>query len=345
MLREGSLRQDLEATLPLLIKSGVNLNRLILVTDSMSPDDVANFGYMDHVVRRAIDLGLSPVQALQAATLNPAVYSGLEQEIGGIAPGRLADIIFIDDLERFRVHAVLVGGKLLALDGELNQPVIPIDPPRDMLRSLTVSRSITAETFEIKSLSPTPKVRVMELVNQTITAERILPIEAPGGVLCAAPAQDMLKVAMFDRHGRHEPVSFGFLKGLGVRVGAIGLTTNLDENTLLIVGSSDLDMACCANSLLETGGGMAIFQHGEILEQIEFPVGGIFSLAPWRDVAERLGAVQRCIKKMGSSFDKPIFALNFLPFVTLPTLRITARGLVDVKRRKLVSLFAEEREL
>ena len=345
MLREGSLRQDLEATLPPLLAAGVSLQRLILVTDSMSPDDVAELGYMDHVVRRSIALGLPPVQALQAVTLNPALYSGLEQEIGGIAPGRFADIILIDDLEQCRIREVLIGGEVVVRDGHLTGTSRPIDAPQDMIHCLGVRATITAEIFKVESPSATPKVRVIELLNQTITAERIMQMNAHLGTVSASLSDDVLKVAMFDRHGRHQHVAFGFLRGLGARVGAIGLTTNLDENTLLIAGSDDLDMARCANVLLESGGGIAVVEKGEILDSIEFPFGGIFSLAPWREIARRLEAIQRCVKKMGSPFDKPIFALNFLPFVTLPALRITARGLVDVKRRKIVPLFVDETEL
>jgi adenine deaminase len=182
---------------------------------------------------------------------------------------------------------------------------------------------------------------VMELANQTITAERIVQMNAGSGVVTVDPANDILKVAMFDRHHHSPRAAFGFLKGLGVKVGAVGLTTNLDENTLMIAGSNDSDMARCANFLLESGGGIAIVERGELLERVEFPFGGIFSLAPWRDVGRGLRAIHRRLKEMGSPFDKPIFALNFLPFVTLPALRITARGLADVKRRKIVPLFLD----
>ena len=117
MLREGSLRQDLAATLPALIASGVNLQRMILVTDSMTPDDVEERGHMDNVVRRAMLLGLTPLQAIQSVTLNAATYSGLEQEVGGIAPGRFADIGLIDDLEQCHVREVVIGGKVVARRG------------------------------------------------------------------------------------------------------------------------------------------------------------------------------------------------------------------------------------
>lgn len=339
MLREGSLRQDLEATLPGLIASGASLQRLILVTDSMSPDDVAARGHMDGVVRRAIALGLTPVQALQAVTIHPATYSGLEADIGGVAPGRFADIVLIDDLERCHVREVLIGGRAVAHDGESAVRRTAVEAPPEMIHSLTLGAAVSPATFKVASPNSTPKIRLMELTNQTITAERIVHVNAPSGWVEADPEADILKVAMFDRHHHSPHVAFGFLKGLGVKVGAIGLTTNLDENALMVVGSDDDDMARCAIALLESGGGMALVENGDLLELIEFPFGGLFSPQPWREVGARLARLQKRLKQMGSSFDKPIFALNFLPFVTLPALRITARGLINVRERKIVPLF------
>ena len=341
MLREGSLRQDLEATLPRLLASGASLQRLILVTDSMTPDDVEERGHMDHVVRRAVALGLSPMQAIRAVTLNPAVYSGLETEIGGLAPGRFADLLLIDDLERCHVREVLVGGKTVARGGESEVTSGPIDLPQELMHSLRIGAAITAATFQISSMVAAPKIRVMELINQTVTAERLVQVDAKEGAVEANLRDDRLKVAMFDRHHRSPDVAFGFLKGFGAKVGAVGLTANLDENSLLVVGSDDRDMALCANALLEAGGGIAVVHGGEILEKIDFPFGGLFALASWREVGGRLRRIQLRLKEMGSPFDKPIFALSFLPFVTLPALRITARGLVNAKERRLVSLFVD----
>ena len=129
------------------------------------------------------------------------------------------------------------------------------------------------------------------------------------------------------------------MNGFGAKVGAVGTTTNLDENTLMVVGGSDDDMAICANVLIKCGGGMAIVNQGEVLDKIAFPVGGVFSMYPWQEVAKGFRRIQRCLKENGSTFEKPMYALTFLSFVTLPALRITARGLVNVKERKIVSLF------
>lgn len=340
MLREGSYRQDLEATLGPLVRRGLSTQRLILVTDGMTPEDMAERGHIDSVVRRAISLGLPPVQAIQAVTLNPATYSGLEQEIGGIAPGRCADLTLLEDLKEARVHSTLIAGEVVAQEGKSLVRSCPISFPEDTIRCLQLGSTVSPESFRIPCSLTTAKVRVMELLNLNITAERILAAQPQGGRLEADLKSDLLKVAAFDRHGQSGAITLGFLKGFGAKVGAVGTTVNLDENTLLIAGSSDEDMALCANALIEAGGGTAVVEGGEVLEKVEFPVGGIHSLDPWQEVAKGLDRIHRRLREKGSPFMKPTYALSFLTFVTLPALRITGRGLVAVKERKLVPLLA-----
>ena len=341
MLREGSMRQDLAATLRPLVQRGVNVQRLILVTDSMLPDDVEERGHMDHVLRRAFSLGLPPLPAIQAVTLNAATYSGLEQEIGGIAPGRFADVVLLENLESFQVRATLISGKVVAKKGASLVSAKAIYLPPEMKNSLRLTADISSRQFEVPWGSASAKIRVMELVNQTITVETILDVDTTSGFLEADRDQDLLKVAVFDRHQARRSLSLGFLKGFGAKVGAVGTTANLDENTLMVVGTDDSDMAMCANALIEWGGGMAVVNRGQMVEKLEFPFGGIFSLHPWQVVGNGLRRIQRCLRENGSPFEKPMVALTFLTFVTLPSLRITARGLVNAKERKIVSLFAD----
>ena len=341
MLREGSLRQDLEATLPALIARGINMQRLILVTDSMSPDDAEELGHMDHVLRRAVGLGLSALRAIQAVTLHPATYSGVEQEVGGIAPGRFADMVLLEDLENFGVQATLIGGKVVAQAGQSLVQTHPVSVPHEMVHSLGLRPNVTADHFRVYCSRESAQIRVMELLNQNITAERVMSVGPQKGCVDADPPRDVLKVAIFDRHDQIGKIAMGFLKGFGAKIGAVGTTANLDENTLLIIGSSDLEMALCANTLIESGGGIAVVNHGQVVEKIEFPVGGIYSLNPWRQVGRDLRRIHRCLRERGSPLERPMYALSFLPFVTLPSLRITARGLVNVKERKIVPLFVE----
>jgi adenine deaminase len=340
MLREGSLRQDLAATLKPLLERRINFQRLILVTDSISPDDAEEIGHMDHVLRRAVSMGVPPVQAIQTVTLNPAMYSGLEQEIGGIAPGRFADLVLLEDLESFRVRMTLIDGTIVAAEGRSLVEPKPISLPAQMTDSLQLSPDISPQQFNIPCASSSAKIRVIELVNQTITAETVMTVVASAGLIAANLSDDLLKVAVFDRHGSDKRVALGFVKGFGAKLGAVGTTTNLDENTLLVIGASDEDMAVCANVLIGSGGGMAIVNQGVILDKISFPWGGVFSTDPWEEVGQQLRRVQNCLREKGSTFERPMYALSFLTFVTLPSLRITARGLVDVKERKIVPLFA-----
>ena len=341
MLREGSLRQDLQATLEPLLERGINFQRLILVTDSTSPEDAEDIGHMDQVLRRAVSMGLPAVQAIQTVTLNPAMYSGLEQEIGGIAPGRFADLVLLEDLQSFQVHTTLIGGKIVATRGRSLVEPNPISLPVEMTDSFRLSPVISPQQFKIPCASTTAKIRVMELVNQTITAERIISVSASAGCVGADLSADLLKVAVFERHDKDKQIALGFVKGFGVKLGAVGTTTNLDENTLMVVGANDRDMAICANVLIECGGGMAVVNQGTVLDKISFPYGGIFSIRPWQEIATGLRRVQGCLRESGSAFDRPMHVLSFLTFVTLPALRITARGLVNVKQRRIVPLFSD----
>ncbi len=341
MLREGTIRQDLEATLKPFVEQQLSTRRLILVTDSMAPDDVAEFGHMDYVLRRAIRMGLNPVQALQAVTLNPATYSGLEQEIGGVAPGRWADLVLFEDLQEIRVYSTMIAGRVLARAGQTVFSGSPSSFPEETMRCFQLGANVAAAQFRISCGGNAVNARVMRFLNQTITLEEIVRMQPKDGFLHAEPNADLLKVAVFDRHDRSGRIALGFVQGFGARVGAIGTTVNLDENTLLVAGGSDEDMALCANALIASGGGVAVVDRGTILEKQNFPIGGLFCLDPWQEVGRRLARLHRLLREKGSPFAKPIFALAFLTFVTLPALRITDRGLVRVKDRKIAPLIVD----
>ncbi len=339
MLREGSFRQDLEATLGPIVQRRLSTRRLILVTDSVSPVDVQDRGHVDYVVRRAIGLGLSPVKAIQAVTLNPATYSGLDQEIGGIAPGRSADFALLADLEKVQVETTVIGGRRVAQGGVSLVASDAMSLPPSTIRCLSYKPVISAEIFRMVPPFEGAEARVIELVNHTITRETILQPPVRDGAVVADSNQDILKVAIFDCRGGSGRISQGLLKGWGGKIGAVGTTINLDEYALLVVGTNDDDMALCANLLLEEGGGIAVVDEGVVMEKMGFPVAGIFSLQPWQEVGDGLRRIQRRLREKGSPFDSPLHPLCFLTFVTLPALRITDRGLVRPKDRSLVPLW------
>jgi adenine deaminase len=344
MLREGTIRQDLAETLPAILARRLDTERLILVTDSMTPDDVESLGHMDHVLRRAVALGLDPVCAIRCVTLHPAVYSGLDEDLGGIAPGRWADMVLLEELRDFRVRATLIGGKVVAEEGRSLVASRPVAFPPDFFGSLRLEPEIAPDAFRVPRPAGRALVRVMELANRTITRERLVEWTGDRPLLEADAERDLLKVAVFDRHDRSGRIALGFVAGFGARVGAVGLTVNLDENTLLVAGLSDADMALSANRIVEAGGGIAVVDRGETIGWMELPVGGLFGLGSWREAGRRLERIDRLLRERGSPFAKPLYALAFLTFVTLPSLRITDRGLVRVKERRFVPLLAEPGE-
>ena len=230
---------------------------------------------------------------------------------------------------------------MVAEEGQSLVQTAPVSVPHEMTHSLRLHPNISEKQFRVQCRTENAKIRVIELLNQNITAERVMSLDARKGYLEADVEQDLLKVAMFDRHQQIGKIAMGFLKGFGAKIGAAGTTADLDENTLLIMGSHDADMALCANALIESGGGMAVVNNGQVVEKMEFPVGGIFSLNPWRQVGQQLRRIHRYLREQGSPFERPMYALCFLPFVTLPSLRITARGLVNAKERKIVPLFVD----
>ncbi|HSF59990.1 MAG TPA: adenine deaminase C-terminal domain-containing protein, partial [Candidatus Binatia bacterium] len=238
-------------------------------------------------------------------------------------------------------HTTLNGGKVVASEGRSLVEPNPISLPAEIKDSFRLRPDISAQQFKIPCASTFAKIRVMELVNQTITAERMIGVSASGGFIGADLSADLLKVAVFERHSKDTQIALGLVNGFGTKLGAVGTTTNLDENTLMVVGANDEDMALCANALLECGGGMAVVHRGTVLDKISFPYGGIFSIRPRGEIADGLRRVQGCLQQGGSAFEKPMYVLSFLTFVTLPALRITARGLVNVKERKIVPLFAD----
>src|SRR5262249_31443253 len=225
-----------------------------------------------------VGLGLSQLRAIQAVTLHPATYSGVEQEVGGIAPGRFADMVLLENLESFRVQATLIGGKLVAEGGRSLVQTAPVSIPHEMMHSLRLRPNTSENQFTVHCQAENAKIRVIELLNQNITAERVMSLDAQKGYIEADVEQDLLKVAMFDRHEQIGKIAMGFLKGFGAKIGAVGITADLDENTLLIVGGHDADMAVCANVLIESGGGVAGVGHGGGVEKNKVPVGGVFFL-------------------------------------------------------------------
>ncbi|MFC1930279.1 adenine deaminase [Chloroflexota bacterium] len=330
MIREGSSEKNLETLLPLV--NDRNYSRCFFVIDDRNCMDLRNDGDMDAVVRKAVTLGMDAVRAIQLATINPARYFGLEH-VGGIAPGYSADIVVVNDLKELRVDMVFYRGKIVARNGKAIFQV-PLHKKEGML-----------DTFRVKPLyynsfvlSAEKKSRpVIEVVpGQIITKKVKARVKIEKDIIIADTETDILKAAVVERHMGTGNVGVAMVKGFGLKKGAIGSSVSHDSHNIVVVGTNDTDMIAVVNEISRLQGGLAVASGGKIEASLPLPVAGLLSLEPLEEVVRQFEVLEVKVKEMGCSLPSPFATLSFLALPVIPELRLTDRGLVDVKSFKII---------
>ncbi len=335
MIREGSAARNLQDLLPLV--NPYTVRRCMLVTDDKDVDTLLAEGHMDFNVRKAIALGASPHQAVQMATLNTAEYFGLRDR-GLVAPGYLADLLVVEDLQQLQVNKVFKRGKLVAEKGRLL-----VDVPRETRESLRQTIHLPPCTVEMFRVPATQrKIRVIEAIpDQILTHSLILEGTEKQGVLVADPQKDLLKLAVIERHQASGNVGIGFVRGIGLQQGALASSIGHDSHNIIVAGVDDHDMLVAVEELRRIQGGFAVAVSGKVIASLPLPVAGLMSPQPATDVRQGLQAVQKAAKELGSPLPHPFATLSFLALPVIPALRLTDRGLVDVEQGTFVSLGVE----
>jgi len=342
MIREGSLRRDLHSILPGLIKLKVDLSNAAFVTDWVNPVDLRKWGYMDYVVKKAVEHGLDPVKAIQMVTINPARHFRVDSQVGVIAPGRYADMIVLRSLRNPEVLLTMVNGFILAENGRFRGRLKRPQYPRSAFKTMKVAGKLKPENFKIKApiSEGTIKAVVAKLENEAITRKVMEELEVANGEVKLSPKADLAKIAVVDRHHKSGKIGLGFIKGFGAKVGAVASSLNFDENQLVLIGYSDADMAWAANEVIRLGGGIVLVKEGRLLEVLPMPIAGVISNEKLKVVARKLKKINEALAEAGCPFDKPLNVLLFVTFVTLPEIRFTDKGIIDVKNRCFIPLFA-----
>jgi len=342
MMREGSGWRDLHEVVKAVTVEGLNPRRAILVSDDRHPEDLIREGHMDYIIRRAIEEGVDPVTAIQMATLNTAEHYRLDHEIGGIAPGRKADVVLFEDLRRIRVRMVVSDGMLVAKDGVLMvRPAQPTYPER-VRKSVRLKRPATPEDFTIKAPveEGTVKAHVIGVEEgKAVTKHLIVDVKAEGGVVDADVDRDVIKVAVLERHKRTGNMGLGLVRGFGIRCGAVASTVAHDSHNLIVMGVDSRDMAYAVNRLAEVGGGMIAVKSGETLALLELPIAGLMSEENAEAVSQKVEKLQQAWRKLGCTMKSPFMNLSLLALPVIPEIRITDKGIVDVKQFKTINLF------
>ncbi len=324
MIREGTAARNLEALMPLLTSQYVD--RCMFCTDDKHPNDLLEKGHIDYIVKKAISLGADPIVAVKAACHNAARYFLLNNR-GAIAPGYLGDFVIIDDFQHFEIEMVYKRGVLM-YDGQLRDfPAPEIDPylVKRAHDTFHVAR-LTAEDFS----DGRPHAVIGMIPGEIVTQDA-------GYADHADPEQDILKIAVIERHKNTHHIGLGYIKGYGLKRGAVATSISHDSHNIIVVGATDEDMAAAANRIVENRGGITVMENGQVLGEVTLSIAGIMSddslvmvnsaLEDAKDEAFGLG-VSRGID--------PFMTLSFMALPVIPSLRITTRGVFDVSSQRYI---------
>jgi adenine deaminase len=328
LIREASMARNLKALVPLVRELGPD--RMAFCTDDRDPDDIVDDGHVNGMVRKAVEAGVAPADALVLATLNPALWHGLS-DLGALAPGYRADLVVLPDLERFVPELVLKGGKPVE---EIRRPDVP-EWVRHSVRTAPLAST------DLAAPSDGSPVRVIGLVPDQVVTEGL--VEQPtvaDGAAVSDPERDLVKIAVVERHLATGRVGVGFVRGSGLRRGALGSTVAHDAHNIVVIGVSDQEMLAAVARLVEIGGGIVAIDGGRVAAECPLPVAGLFSDAPLAAVIAQSRACNEAAAALGWSGATPFLTMSFLALSVIPSLKITDRGLVDVDRFEIVPLRA-----
>lgn len=338
MVREGSVARNLEELLRAVVKEGLDVSRLMLVTDDLDPRDLAS-GYFEPRLRRAVELGVEPIDAVRLVTLNPSTYFRLDHEVGLVAPGRRADVVLLQDLTSFKPIYVVLKGKLTARGGVLLRECPKLEYPKRLRRSVKVAKPSPLDfAIKVDIKEGCVEARVIELrEGSLITEERRATLRVINGLVHPSPDIDVVQVAVVERHGKSGNIGLGFASGLGLREGAVASTYSHDSHNIVVAGASWSDMAKAVERLRRLQGGFAVALRGSIIAELRLEVAGLMTHAPPAEVAKALEEVEDALHDLGCRLKRPMQALSFISLPAIPKLKLTDKGLVDVEMGRLVS--------
>ncbi len=340
MIREGHIRRDLEA-ISRIKDAGVQTRRLTIVTDGVDPEGLMEDGYMDFVVQKAIDRGFDPVAAVQMATLNVAEHFSLSGLIGGIAPGRYADMLIIPDEKTIKPEYVISNGRVVAREGKILIPPRHHTFTEKSMHSVRLPRLLKAADFRIAAPAGSSRVtvRVIDQVTELVTAEMLADLPVSGGEIKADPDRDIIKVAAIDRTHRPGRKFVGLVRGFHLRSGAMASSGAWDTSDIVVAGVNDADMAAAVNRIRELQGGMVVCEGGNVVAELPMPILGVISELSMEVLAQKTKGLKNAVARLGVTFASPFLTLVTLTGAAIPYLRICEEGLVNLKDGKTVELF------
>lgn len=333
MVREATGARDLESLLPVL--KNLNTRKCIFVTDDRHPKHLEK--HISRMVKKAVKNGVDPIKAIQMASLNTAEYFNLS-DLGAIAPGYRADIAVFKDLENFEPLMVFKNGKLAAKDGKMVIDTDNLKPPA--LRGSVNIKYLYREDLQIKTPQGKTTAKVINVIpKQLITKQTLETIKTQNDLAVSDVENDILKIAVIERHKATGNIGLGFVKGFGLKSGAIASTVAHDSHNMIVIGTNDEDMYHAAVELVKSQGGKIIVQNGKTLAHLKLPVAGLMSDKTALEVQKDIEALDKAAKQIGCKIDEPFMSMAFLSLSVIPEIKITDKGLIDVNSFEVTDLF------
>lgn len=341
MIREGSAWQDVKEVIKVVTEDHVQTHNISLVTDDVYPQTLVEKGHLNHVVRRAIEEGVDPVTAIQMGTINVARYYNMERDLGSIAPGKVADILIIEDIRELEPFTVIADGEVIYQDQQMVKDFPTFVYPEHIRNSIHLKSDLTAGDFQLTSKGNTvqTKVNVINVIENSARTEKMTTtLEVKNGIIQPDLEQDVLQLACIERHHQTGQISLGFAHGFKLKKGAVASTVAHDSHNLLVMGTNPEDMAFAANELAKIGGGMIVVENGKVLAQVRMPIAGLMSDQPLETVVKEVKQLEAAWETLGCPIHAPFMTFSLIALPVIPDVRISNRGLVDVAEFKMIDV-------
>ena len=339
MLRESSAARTLAGQLEPIVNSDIDTSRLSIVADDLHCCDAVKRGHMDDYIRIALEAGLPFTKAIQMVSLNAARAFSLDSSIGGLAPGKRADINITTGPDDFKVLSVFAGGKQILDNGEMLVSYPKAEHDDVLLNTMTLDHPITAESFGIAAPEGASKVKVLVMDTLPwipITTPREVVLEVKDGIVQCDVEQDVLYIAQVERYGKNGNVGKAFMGGFQLKSGAIASSVGHDNHNIIVMGTNFEDMAIAVNRVVETQGGQVLVDGGEVIAEVVLPVCGLLSDLSAEELAAEKDAVNAAIHERGSIISIPFMFLSFICLAALPGFAITDHGFIDVASQSII---------
>ena len=313
-----------------------------LCTDDREPDDLYNEGHLDYVIRVAINEGIPAVEAIKMATFNSARLLGLET-VGSIAPGKLANIAIIDDLESIKVSDVFVEGKQIVEEGKLTEKINGKSYPIEKINTIKLKQKPTVDNFKIKCDKDEVLLNIMayDIDVPIITKIEQLKLKTKDGYIDISKDDSLAALTVFERHGKNGNRKSCIVKNLGIKEGAIASTVSHDCHNLIVLGKNENDMLLAAQTLEKTGGGIVCVLDGKVEAIIELPIAGLLSPKPVEELAPKTALLKQKMREMGMVSSCLLLQIATLALPVIPEVRLSDMGLIDVNNKKIIPVIVE----